>query len=107
MTTQTKHIVMSRVRAIHFMRPFVSTGALCVVLALVSFYAISREVWVEMVLRNMPSPADLTAFVNFFTVAFLHTGFVVQAFSVLALLCAFLLAREVLRSLSFLTPARA
>jgi len=105
--TTTKTIVMSRVHAIHFMRPFVSTSALSVVLVFVSIYAVSREVWVDMVLRNMPSPADIGAFVNFFTYAFIHTGFIVQAFSVLAFASALFLVRESLRSLSFLTPSRA
>jgi predicted exporter len=108
MTThsRTKEIVMSRVHAVHAMRPFVSTSALCVVLALVSVYAVSRAVWVEMVLRNMPDITNVSAVVSFFTYAFLHTGFVVQAFSVLALVSAFFLIRESLRSLVFLAPSR-
>lgn len=97
--TTTKSIVMSRVRAIHRMRPFVSTGALCFALVIVSVYAISREVWVEMVFRNMPSVTDAAALANFFAHAFLHTGLLVQAFSVLALLSAAFLVRESLRAL--------
>lgn len=109
MTThsRTKEIVLSRVRAVHAMRPFVSTGALCAVLALVSVYAVSREVWVEMVFRNMPDITNVTAFVNFFAHAFLHTGFLVQAFSVVALVCAMLLVRESFKMLGVLTPSRA
>ncbi len=103
----TKAIVMSRVRAIHSMRPFVSTGALSIVLVVVSLYAISREVWVAMVFRNMPQATDVLAVANFFASAFLHTGFLVQAFSMLALVAALALIREALKSLPFLTPARA
>lgn len=104
--TNTKNIVMSRVRAIHTMRPFVSTSALCVVLALVSVYAVSRAVWVEMVLRNMPDITNVSAVVSFFTYAFLHTGFLVQAFSVLALISAFFLIRESFKLLTT-NPLRA
>jgi hypothetical protein len=104
--TNTKNIVMSRVRVIHTMRPFVSTSALCAVLALVSAYAVSRVVWVEMVLRNMPDITNVSALVNFFTHAFVHTGFVVQAFSVLAFISVFFLIRESFRSLVFLAPSR-
>ena len=105
--SNTKAIVMSRVRAVHFMRPFVSTGALCVVLAGVSVYAVSREVWVAMVLRNMPDVTDIAALANFFVHAFIHTGLAVQAFSVLALICTALLVRESIRSLAFFSLSRA
>jgi len=105
-TTKTKTIVMSRVRAINLMRPFVSTSALCAVLALVSVYAVSRAVWVEMVLRNMPDITNVSALVNFFTHAFLHTGLLVQAFSVLAFISVFFLIRESLHSLVSLAPFR-
>lgn len=105
--TNTKHIVMSRVRAIHRMRPFVSTSALCAVLALVSVYAVSREVWVEMVFRNMPNLADIGAVMNFFTYAFLHTGLAVQAFSSVALMSVFFLMREALKVLTVFSPAQA
>lgn len=104
--TTTKTIVMSRVRAIHALRPFVSTGALCAVLAGVSVYAVSREVWVEMVLRNMPSVTDVSALANFFASAFLHTGLAVQVFSIVALASALVLAREAVRSLPLLVPSR-
>ncbi len=108
MTThsRTKEIVMSRVHAVHAMRPFVSTIALCVVLALVSVYAVSRAVWVEMVLRNMPDITNISALANFFTHAFLHTGFVVQAFSVLAFASALFLVRESLKLLKEATFVR-
>lgn len=96
--TNTKNIVMSRVRAIHAMRPFVSTSALCVVLALVSVYAVSRAVWVEMVLRNMPDITNVGALLSFFTYAFLHTGFAVQAFSILALVSSLFLVRDAFKS---------
>jgi hypothetical protein len=89
------------------MRPFVSTGALSVVLVVVSLYAISREVWVEMVFRNMPSVTDVAAFTNFFVSAFLHTGLLVQAFSVLALLSAAFLVKEGLKSLPLFAAAKA
>jgi len=105
--TNTKTIVMSRVRAIHTMRPFVSTGALCVVLVVASVYAVSRAVWVEMVFRNMPSVTDVTAFINFFAYAFIHTGVAVQAFSIVALLAAGFLIRESLRAVTVLAPSRA
>lgn len=96
----TKDIVMKRVRRIHFMRPFVSTAALAALLALVSLYAISREVWVAMVFANMPSLADLAAVLRFFAAAFLHTSFLVQAFSVLALVCLSRVAFEIAQTVS-------
>jgi hypothetical protein len=98
--SNTKAIVMSRVRAIHFMRPLVSTQALCAVLAIVSVYAVSREVWVEMVLRNMPEVTNVVAVANFFAHAFVHTGLIVQAFSVVAFASALWLVVEGGRSLS-------
>lgn len=104
--TTTKAIVMSRVRAVHALRPFVSTGALCVLLVAVSVYAVSREVWVDMVFHNMPSVTDLGALANFFTFAFLHTGVVVQAFSVLALVSALFLIRESIRSFAGVSLSR-
>jgi hypothetical protein len=105
--TTTKHIVLSRVRTIHYVRPFVSTGALCVALGAVSLYAISREVWVAMVLRNMPEVTDVVALAGFFTSAFLHTGILVQVFSVVALGAAFFLVRESMRTLPTLVSLRA
>ncbi len=107
MTTRTKHIVMSRVRTIALLRPFVSTSALCVLLGIVSVYAVSREVWVEMVLRNMPSPADVSGFVHFFTYAFLHTGLLVQVFSVVLFVTAVLFLREAGKVLFSFVPLRA
>lgn len=105
--SRTKKIVMSRVRAINFMRPFVSTGALSVALIVVSVYAVSREVWVEMILRNMPRITDVGAVMNFFTYAFLHTGLLVQAFSVVALVSAFFLIRESFKSITSFAIVRA
>lgn len=103
----TKAVVMSRVRAVHAMRPFVSLSAMCIVLAAVSIYAVSREVWVEMVLRNMPDATNVLAVANFFAHAFVHTGLIVQAFSVVAFVSALFLIRESLRSLAIFAPSRA
>lgn len=89
-----KQSVMVRVHAIRLMRPFVSTGAMASVLVLVSAYAISREVWVAMVLANMPPVQDVAALTRFFASAFLNTSFIVQAFSVVALGSVVWLARE-------------
>lgn len=100
-----KHNVMRRVRAIHFMRPFVSTGALASVLVFVSVYAISQEVWVAMVFANMPSVTDVAALARFFAAAFMNTTFVVQAFSVVAAASAIWLARECTKLV--LAPMRA
>lgn len=105
--TTTKAIVMSRVRTIHAMRPFVSTGALAFVLVLVSVYAVSREVWVEMVFRNMPDITNVVAVTNFFAQAFLNTGMVVQALSVVAMVATLFLVRESIKALSFLSLSRA
>lgn len=104
--TNTKHIVMSRVRAIHALRPFVSTGMLYFALIVASAYAISREVWVEMVLRNMPDVTNFGALLNFFTHAFLHTGVLVQTFSIVALASAFFLVREFFRAVPALAFPR-
>ncbi len=103
----TKQIVMSRVRAIHAMRPFVSTSALCVALVLVSVYAVSQEIWVAQVIANMPSVTDVAALSKFFAVAFLNTSYIVKAFSIVAVGSVVWLAREIARSVPVSTVARA
>lgn len=94
-----KQSVMMRVHAIRVMRPFVSTGALAAVLVLVSGYAISQEVWVAMVLANMPPIQDVAGVARFFASAFLNTSFAVQAFSVVAVGSVVWLAREAAQAL--------
>jgi hypothetical protein len=105
--THLKNTVMLRVRTIALLRPLVSTSALCLALVFVSAYAVSREVWVDMVFRNMPSPADFGAFTNFFASAFIHTGFIVQAFCVLATVATVFLAREITKIVPAFSLSRA
>lgn len=94
---RTKEIVMRRVRTAHAVRPFVSGGALALLALLVSFYGITREVWVARVFANMPRMADIAGVARFFAEAFLNTRSVVQILSVLALVAVVWLARETAR----------
>lgn len=81
--SRIKQVVLRRARTIRLVRPFLSGAFLGSVVAVVSLYAIGREVWVARVLENMPSPANIVSFARFFEAAFLNTSFVVQALSVL------------------------
>lgn len=102
----TKSIVMSRVRAVHAMRPLVSTAALCALLVVVSVYAISQKVWVGHIIANMPSVTDVSALTRFFAAAFLNTSYFVKAFSIVALGSGIWFAREIARMLGELSSAR-
>ena len=84
---------MSRVRAIHFMQSPVTTIASAGVLFILAMWGIGREVWVARVLRNMPPPMDVAAFLRFYFSAFIDTRFIVQVLLVLAIMafCALLL----------------
>jgi hypothetical protein len=98
--TTTKSIVMSRVHTIHALRPFVSTAAFCVALVVVSVYAVSREVWVAMIVRNMPRLTDVVGLWNFFSYAFIHTGLLVQALSVVTVGASILLIQDSIKAFS-------
>lgn len=90
----TKAIVMSRVRAIHALRPLISSTTLAVFLFVFALAGIGKEVWVAKIIENMPSVANVSAFVNFFLSAFMSTTFMVQALSVIVLAALIYIARE-------------
>jgi|TARA_R110000824_G_scaffold401771_1_gene615890 hypothetical protein len=81
--SRTRQVVLRRVRTIRLIRPLLSGTVLGGAVAAASLYALGREVWVAHVIENMPSPANLLAFVRFLEAAFLNTSFVVQVLSVL------------------------
>lgn len=95
-THSTIHMtVMRRVRTIHALRAASAPiGASFLVLA-GSLYIIGREVWVARVFQNMPRIEDVAAVARFFTSAFLTTDVVVQALTLLTLIAALWLVREV------------
>jgi len=99
MESNIKQNVMNRVRTIHTVRPFTSGTAVALFLIVLSLYAIGRFIFVAQVFRNMPSPADIGAFLNFFVVAFMHTDFIVQVLSVLVVASLIWVARDVVRSI--------
>ena len=78
-------IVMRRVRRMRMLRAVISVPVLSMLTLFVSLWGIGREVWVAKVLANMPSVYDAPAVARFFSDAFLHTDFVVQAASVIAI----------------------
>ncbi len=90
--------VMSRVRAIHTLRPVISLGTLSVLVLVFALWEIGREVWVARVLENAPHTFIQTP--QFYLAAFTHTRFVVQALSLTTLAALLLLAREVARFIS-------
>jgi len=83
--------VMRRVRTVHRLRPFVSMGALAVVVAAFALYGIGREVWVARVFEN--GPQDLFGRFLYLVYAFEHTRFVVQALVAATLASTVYLAR--------------
>lgn len=86
MSTSIEQVVMRRVRTVRTLQ-FLTSGAVVAPLLLAaSLYAIGRLVFVAQVVRNMPSSADVVALARFFTSAFLHAEFLVQAFTALAAL---------------------
>ncbi len=91
--------VMRRVRTIHTLRPLVSTTAFFSFLFLGALWGIGREVWVARVFENMPSLSDAAALSRFALSAFLHTDFLVQALSVLAVAAFVWLVSDGLRTL--------
>lgn len=93
--------VMRRVRTIHAVRPLTSTTALSTVFLLGALWGIGRQVWVAQVFQNMPSLADVGAVGRFAVAAFLHTEFIVQALTVLAVFAAVWLVRDGVRSLRY------
>jgi hypothetical protein len=88
--------VMSRVRFVHAVRPFLSNAAGSVVLLGLSLYMLGREVFVAQIFRNMQA-TDPATVLRFMEEAFLNTTFVVQALTVLAALAGLWLVREAAR----------
>ena len=82
-TSRIKQVVLRRAHFIRAMRTATSGTVVGTVLVLASLAAIGREVWVARVIENMPSPANLLAFVRFFEAAFMNTTGVVQVLSVM------------------------
>lgn len=104
--TTIEHTVMRRVHTIYLLRPFVSGGALSVVVASLALYGIGREVWVARVLENAPHNPSLLP--QFYLSAFTNTDMFVQALSLLALVSVVYLARATAKLVTgALVPSRA
>ncbi len=87
--------VMRRVRRISILRIVISGAVFALTLALLSLYAIGREVWVARVFENGPQSFWGRAF--YLVYAFEHTRFVVQALAVACAASLVFLAREITR----------
>lgn len=85
MDSNIKKNVMRRVRIIKAVKPFMSMTAASFAILLVSLYEIGRFVFVAQVYRNMPAVQDIAALLSFFVAAFLNTEFIVQIFTILAI----------------------
>ncbi len=104
--TNIEQNVMRRVHTIHALRPFVSGGALAVLVAALALYGIGREVWVARVFENAPHSFALLP--TFYLAAFENTRLIVQAFTLVTLASVIYLARETAKLISnVLIPARA
>lgn len=96
--------VMSRVRTVHRVRPFLRGGVFSFALLTFSLMTLGREVFVAQVFRNMPSPSHVLAVIQFILSAFQNTRFIVQVLSVLSFMAFAWLARE---TIVLLTPHQA
>jgi len=76
--SNVEHIVMARVRRIHFLRQFVNPTLLKVYGAAILFGALASFVSITNVYENMPSLLAPMQFVNFMVNAVLNTELVVQ-----------------------------
>ncbi|KND46819.1 MAG: hypothetical protein AB199_00060 [Parcubacteria bacterium C7867-004] len=97
--TTISDTVMRRVRRVHALQSVVSVTTLSALVFVLALWGIGREVWVAKVIANMPSLFDVPALARFMTSAFLHTDFIVQSATVIALAALLWLARELARSL--------
>lgn len=93
-----ERIVMRRVRVIRALRPFVSSGALSLLIFVLALLGIGREVWVAKVFAN--GPQDFFGHLAYLSYAFGHTRLVVQALSLAALAALIYSAREFVRALA-------
>ncbi len=76
--SQTKALVMGRVRTIHFLQPLFTATILSIVLCVLALWGIGREVWVARVLADAPSFSNGVAVAHFYLAAFMNTRFIVQ-----------------------------
>lgn len=93
--------VMRRVHTIHAVRPFFSVSALASLVLVVALWGIGREVWVAHVVENFIAVVRGGHVLAFIASAFVHTGLIVQALSVLILAAAAWLVRDGVRTLSY------
>lgn len=93
-----ERVVMKRVYRMRVLRALLSNTVLAAVAATAALWAIGREVWVARVFSN--GPQDATGRTVYLFYAFLHTTFVVEVLSLVALAALIILARETARSLS-------
>ncbi len=100
-TSTISRTVMRRVHTIHAIQPLFSGTAFASLLLLVALWGIGREVWVAHVIQNMSSLTDVIALERFIVAAFLNTGLLVQALSILTLAAAVWLVRDGVRSLEY------
>lgn len=101
MTNQSpiEALVMRRVHRIHALRFVVNGFTASCLLLLLALWGIGREVWVAMVLHNMPH-SSLVAIGNFYLAAFAHTHLVVQALCILCLASTIYIARATAQIIS-------
>jgi hypothetical protein len=92
MSSKIEQTVMRRVHTIHRLRPFVSGGALAVLVFALALYGIGREVWVARVFENAPD--TFAALPAFYLSAFENTRLVVQALALISLGAVIYMARE-------------
>jgi len=88
-------VVMRRVRTIHALKTVAGPAGKAALL-FVALVVIGSQVSVTHVFANMAANTNPTALVRFFTAAFTHTVFLVQAASVVALLALLWLLRDLL-----------
>lgn len=93
--SRMQQVVLRRARFIRAVRPLFSGAALGALVIVAALYAIGREVWVARVLENMPSPANIAAFLRFFEIAFLNTSFFVQVLTLLLVAGMYWIARDI------------
>ena len=101
-----ERIVMRRVRTIRMLNAAFSLTTLSAAAGVLALWGIGREVWVAKVFAN--GPQDTLGHAFYLVYAFLHTQFLVQALTLVALVSVVYIARAMARVISeTFVPARA
>lgn len=93
--SEIKRKVMMRIYIAYVLRPIISTGTVSALVFIAALWGIGREVWVARVFNNMPQLTHVAALTQFWTYAFLHTHFIVQALVVMSIIATVYFARSV------------